>query len=327
MTVSSFRSVQRLLRTPYLKSSPTSSLPLVTATRGASQAQEHKIAVVTGASRGIGYATAKELCSRLTSANIYLTTRGQTDDLNALIKQEVGDKGKMVEFHTMEVTDVDSMVEFRNMLRTRHGKIDILINNAGRYFEPSDISCDHHCQVKNTLAINYWGLKNICKAFFPMMNQKARIVNLSSHLGHLSLIPGEAIKTQLGDPHLTEQQLDSLILQYQEHCTALTNTYREVGWPESAYTVSKVAVNAYTRILQRQLEEEGMESVVVNAIHPGSKHSRIVQESALTDADGAKAVVSTAMLADPCYHPRGKFIWHDLKVKNWDQGNVKAMWA
>eukprot|EP00092_Neocalanus_flemingeri_P002916 GFUD01003119.1.p1 GENE.GFUD01003119.1~~GFUD01003119.1.p1 ORF type:complete len:329 (+),score=71.59 GFUD01003119.1:61-1047(+) len=328
MTVSSFRSVQRLLRTPYLKSSPTSSLPLVTATRGARQAQEHKIAVVTGASRGIGYATAIELCSKLASANIYLTTRGETGDLNTVIKEELGDKGHMVEFHKMEVTDIDSMVEFRNMVHAKHGKIDLLINNAGKYFEPSEASDEHFRQVEKTLAINYWGLKNVCKAFLPMLNPAARIVNLSSHLGHLSLIPGEAVRKQLGNPNLSEQQLDSLILQYQDHCTEFKNNYIEAGWPSCAYTVSKVAVNAYTRILQRQLEEENMEGVVVNAIHPGSSHSKIKQEeSPLTSADAAKAVICTALLADPCNHPRGKFIWHDLQIINWDQGNLKGMWA
>ena len=53
--------------------------------------------------------------------------------------------------------------------------------------------------------------------------------------------------------------------------------FQEAGWPQCAYSLSKVAVNAYTRILQTQLEEESMESVVVNAIHPGSRHSKISQ--------------------------------------------------
>jgi len=289
--------------------------------------KEHKIAVVTGASRGIGYATAKELCSKLASANIYLTTRGETDPLNTIIRGELGDKGGMVEFHSMEVTNIDSLVDFRNVIHAKHGKIDLLINNAGQYFEPSDEPAEHFRQVEKTLATNYWGMKNVCKAFLPMLTPAARIVNLSSHLGHLSLIPGKSVQKQLGNPYLSEQELDSLILQYQDHCTEFKNDFAEAGWPRCAYTVSKVAVNAYTRILQRQLEEGGMEGVVVNAIHPGSKHSKISQESPLTATDAAKAVICTALLADPCEHPRGKFIWHDLQIVSWDQGNLKGMWA
>ena len=51
------------------------------------------------------------------------------------------------------------------------------------------------------------------------------------------------------------------------------------------------------------------------------------QESPLTPADAAKSVIAVALLADPCEHPRGKFIWHDLQIIEWDQGSLKGMWA
>lgn len=47
-------------------------------------------------------------------------------------------------------------------------------------------------------------------------------------------------------------------------------------------------MNAYTRLLQHQVEADISESVVVNAIHPGSRHSKISQESPLTPSDAAK---------------------------------------
>merc|ERR1712227_156067 len=231
-----------------------------------------------------------ELTSKLKSANIYLTTRGETEELNEVLKNDVKEKADMVNYHSMEVTDIDSIVKFRNMVHAEHGVIDILINNAGQYFAPSEDPVEHMRQVEKTLATNYWGMKNVCKAFLPMLKPAARIVNLSSHLGHLSLIPGENLQRQLGDPSLTETQLDSLIL-------------------------------------QNQLESEGMESVVVNAIPPGSRHSKISQESPLTPADAAKSVICVALLSDPCDHPRGKFIWHDLQIIQWDQGTLKGMWA
>ena len=278
-------------------------------------------------SRGIGYATAKELLSKLKSADIYCTTRGATDQLNQVIKAEVGDKADMIGYHSMEVTNIDSIVEFRNMVHAKHGAVDILINNAGQYFAPSEEPVEHMRQVEKTLATNYWGMKNVCKAFLPMLSPAARVVNLSSQLGHLSLIPGPELQRQLGDPALTEPELDSLVLQYQECCSPHRNDFASAGWPACAYTVSKVAVNAYTRILQRQVECDGMERVVVNSIHPGSRHSKISQESPLTATDAAKSVIAVALLADPCDHPRGKFFWHDLQIIQWDQGSLKGMWA
>jgi len=303
------------------------AVPLVSTSRGYKEVKEHKVAVVTGASRGIGYATVKELCNRLGSANIYCTTRGDTEHLNTIMRQELGDKGSMVEFHQMEATDIVSIVRLRNKIFTKHGQIDLLINNAGMFFYPSHDPTEHFCQVEKTLQINYWGLKNICNAFLPMLSDQARIVNLSSNLGHLSLIPGSDVKQKLGNPQLSEKQLDSLVLQYQNHCTEFNDDFQAVGWPRCAYTVSKVALNAYTRILQRKLEEKGHEGVVVNSIHPGSRHSKITQESPLTAADAAKSVIYAALLAHPCEHPRGKFIWHDMKVINWDQGSLMDMRA
>ena len=157
------------------------------------------------------------------SADIYLTTRGETEQLNELIKTEVKEKADMVNFHTLEVTEVDSIVEFRNMVHQKHGKIDILINNAGMYFGLSEDPVLNAWQVERTLATNYWGMKNVCKAFVPMLNPGARIVNLSSHLGHLSHIPGDNKRRLLGDPNLTESELDALVLDYQNHCIGLVS--------------------------------------------------------------------------------------------------------
>ena len=179
--------------------------------------------------RGIGFATALELCRKLKSADIYCTTRAASEQLNQVIRAEVGDKADNISYHSMEVTNIDSIVEFRNMVHAKHGTIDILINNAGQYFAPSSEPVEHMRQVERTLATNYWGMKNVCKAFLPLLSPTARIVNLSSHLGHLSLIPGPELQRQLGDPSLTETELDSLVLQYQDHCSAFRNNFTEAG--------------------------------------------------------------------------------------------------
>ena len=66
-------------------------------------------------------------------------------------------------------------------------------------------------------------------------------------------------------------------------------------------------MKVYTRILQTQLECEVMENVVVNSIHPGSRHSKISQESPLTATDAAKSVIAVALLAHPANIPGGEF--------------------
>ena len=167
---------------------------------------------------------------------------------------------------------------------------------------------------------NYWGLKKVINSMRNIFTPGARVVNTSSHLGHLSLINGEAKKSlhlreQLADPNIPEKSLDTLMTQFMN--LAKQGGWEAEGWPNCAYTASKVGVNVYTRsvfisiklcvflliiqtrfesaytvlmyfvltinvvrILQRQFDEEG-NGVVVNSIHPGTKHSKIQQQSVI----------------------------------------------
>ncbi len=61
---------------------------------------------------------------------------------------------------------------------------------------------------------------------------------------------------------------------------ANTGEWEANNWPNCAYTVSKVGVNVYTWILQKQFTKEGRGNVV-NSIHPGTKHSKIQQQSVI----------------------------------------------
>ena len=57
-----------------------------------------------------------------------------------------------------------------------------------------------------------------------------------------------------------------MVLEFQHRCTEYNDDWAGAGWPRCAYTVSKVAVNAYTRILQRRLESRGQEDVVIKSV-------------------------------------------------------------
>merc|ERR1712130_426252 len=96
-----------------------------------------------------------------------------------------------------------------------------LINNAGRYEVPDMSSPDKFGdQADLILGTNYWGLKNVMSTMREILIPGARIVNTSSHLGHLSLINGEAKKSlhlreQLADPNIEENKLDKLMEDFQ----------------------------------------------------------------------------------------------------------------
>jgi len=284
-----------------------------------------KVVVITGASRGIGYATTKKMAETLSHPTIYSTTRSNAEQLTSLIREEVDiKKAQGVYFKNVDVSNIVSVVELRNHIYAQQGQVDVLINNAGQYYHPAQSASEHFVQVQRSLDINYWGLKNVINAFLPMMSDTGRIVNMSSNLGQLCNVPGTKVRKQFADPNLTEKDLDEMIMEYHRHCTESRDDFEDLGWPRCSYTVSKLAVNAYTRILQKEMEDKGCSDFVVNSIHPGSFHTKITQEGefSLTASEAANSVVSTALLPSPCHHPRGQFLWHNLSVVDWSEDSV-----
>ena len=98
----------------------------------------------------------------------------------------------------MDVTNIVSVVDLRNHIYAKMGQIDILVNNAGVYHHPTNNPEEHFVQVQDTLATNYWGLKNVINAFLPMLSDNARIVNMSSNLSDVKLVPNLELRKKFG---------------------------------------------------------------------------------------------------------------------------------
>lgn len=281
-----------------------------------------KVALITGASRGVGYAAARKLCEKFPGGTIYLATKNQkiTPELNKKMRDDFPEANERCEYVHLDIRDPSCVEKVRDMIKERHDNLDILINNAGRYEVPDMSTTDKFAdQADLILGTNYWGLKNVMSAMKEILIPGARIVNTSSHLGHLSLINGEAKKSlhlreQLANPNIEENKLDKLMEEFQSF--ARSGDWQAEGWPNCAYTVSKVGVNVYTRLLQRQFDEEG-NNIVVNSIHPGTTHSKIQQQSVIPLEDGAFAIANCACVPEKGL--KGQVLWHNLTPIVWEE--------
>jgi len=230
-----------------------------------------KIALVTGATRGIGYETVRQLASA--GVHVLLAGRDRARAVEAALKLQA--EGLPVEAIVLDVTDSASVAAAAVEVERRHGRLDILINNAGIVLD--DATQPRSAQTlqvwRATFDTNLFGLIEVTQAFLPLLRASpaARIVNVSSLLGSLGV---------QSDP-------DSPL----------------AGFGIPAYNVSKSAVNAWTVQLAHELRGS---AIKVNAVHPGYVRTDMNKgEGELEVAQGAETSVAMALIDDQ--GPTGSF--------------------
>ncbi|MFI4922826.1 MAG: SDR family oxidoreductase [Burkholderiales bacterium] len=175
---------------------------------------DRKIAVVTGANRGIGF----EICRQLAAKGIGVVLTSRDEAKGRMAIAQLRSKGLEVEFYQLDVTDAYGIQRLGSFLERKYGAVDILINNAGIMADAKGSGVlDVQLQVvRATMETNVYGPLLLCQALIPPMRKKnfGRIVNISSGSGQLS----------------------------------------DMGGGTPAYRMSKTALNALTRTLAAELK-------------------------------------------------------------------------
>ncbi|MEZ4644733.1 MAG: SDR family oxidoreductase [Chloroflexota bacterium] len=148
-----------------------------------------KLAIVTGANRGIG----KEVCRQLAQLGytVLLTSRDVTQGETAVadLKRSGGD----IHFHQLDVIDEASVAQLRAYVVAHWGAPAVLVNNAAILIDNNERVLDVSPDIfAATFAPNVWGMLRLCQAFAPLMREKGygRIVNVSSEMGQLRWLNG-----------------------------------------------------------------------------------------------------------------------------------------
>ena len=236
-------------------------------------AQEKKVALITGANRGIGYETAKQLGEKGVTVVVAARSLAAAEETAAKLKAE-GIDAEGIQLDVTSAKDIAGAVQY---FTDKYGKLDILINNAGVAASTgftnvtSQVTDDELLRVFST---NLFAVVALTRELLPLIKKSpaGRIVNLSSILGSNGLH---------ADP-------SSPI----------------AGFKVFAYDGSKAALNAYTIHLAHELKET---PIKVNSAHPGWVKTEMGTDAAPMEIpDGAKTSVELALLgADG---PSGRFI-------------------
>lgn len=137
---------------------------------------DKKIAVVTGANRGMG----KAVSEKLSSLNYHVIMIGRHE-------KEINEAAHSLsaEAFVADVENEKDILELTNHITTKYGHLDVLINNAGVYIQENNIFTGKDSDMKKTFEINTMGPYRLMKGLIPLMqkNGYGRVVNVSSGLG------------------------------------------------------------------------------------------------------------------------------------------------
>ncbi len=231
---------------------------------------EERVALVTGGNRGIGL----EVCRGLARQGYRVVMSGRDEANLRHAKVDLAAEGLKVDTIMLDVTD-PNMVEIKHganvdgnfigdWIRRKYGRLDVLVNNAG--VVPDETGHDEPVSIVDTarsafelgFETHFYGPLAIIRGVLPMMREQnyGRIVNVSTGMARLSSI--------------------------------------QPGWP--AYRATKVALNALTALLGRELEGT---NILVNAASPGWVRTRMGGDNAeLTPEQGADTILWLATLED-----------------------------
>lgn len=223
-----------------------------------------KIALITGANRGIGFETARQLGKK----DMIVLVGARSIQKASIAADKL--KGEHIEAHPVQLdmtNDADIRLVAAHIYDT-YGKLDILVNNAGIIKGESfggnstlNVAMD---DLRETFETNFFGVVNLTQHLIPLLEKSdaGRIVNLSSILGSLTL------HSETGSP-----------------------VYNSLSF---AYNASKTALNQFTVHLAVTLKDT---NIKVNSAHPGWVKTDMGGEDAMLDVDkGARTSVRLATL-------------------------------
>jgi NAD(P)-dependent dehydrogenase (short-subunit alcohol dehydrogenase family) len=251
-------------------------------------------ALVTGGNRGLGLETCKQLAAR--GYSVLLASRNAEDGRKAAASLS-GD-----------VRAVELDVEFEYSVRALADRLagtslDALVNNAGASFSGFDADV-----ARRTIEINYRGSRRVTEALLPLLAPGANVVMVSSGMGSLDHLSPE-LAARFLSPKLDRAGLDELVDAF---LTAVREGRSLGGFARNAYSVSKIAMNAYTRLLAPELSARGIH---VNAVCPGWVRTRMGGSGASRSVEhGARGIVWAATL-EPS-GPSGGF-FRDGRAIDW----------
>jgi NAD(P)-dependent dehydrogenase (short-subunit alcohol dehydrogenase family) len=194
--------------------------------RALARAIKGKTVLITGASSGIGRATAL----RVGAAGGRVILVARTAEKLEQTRQEIEDLGGVAFVHRCDLSDMADIERLAKEVLDEHGRVDVLVNNAGRSIRRSiTLSYDRFHDFERTMQLNYFGAVRLILSLLPVMRQPSRDGRKGGHIINISSIGVQ------------------------------TNTPRF-----SAYVASKAALDAFSRCIASEVIDDGVHLTTIH---------------------------------------------------------------
>lgn len=218
-----------------------------------------KVALVTGANKGIG----KEIARKFTEAGITTILACRTNG------KETAAELNCEHSCYLELTDDESIAQCAAYVQEKFGRLDILCNNAAVCFnDPTLYGKVPHTPFERQAAIsietNFFGTYKLTNKLLPLLQKSSspRIINIASSAGRLAILKSPEKVALFTNPALTTDNLEQYMLDFVK--AVETGVHAKQGWANTCYGMSKLGIIAFTKILARDYPE-----IMVNSVDPG----------------------------------------------------------
>jgi NAD(P)-dependent dehydrogenase (short-subunit alcohol dehydrogenase family) len=219
-----------------------------------------KVAVVTGATQGLGLALVEGLAARMAPGDtVYLTGR----DLDRVNQAVDAIPGAQVRGELLDVADPDAAGRFAALLAERHGGVDIVFNNAVMRVGPDD---DPRAIIDTYSQVNNFGTTRVLRALGPLVRDDGRLIVVASSLGTLHHLAPVLHKRFDGLSSLDE--VDEQVAAWRD--AVRDGSARSGAWPGFVNIPSKIGQVAAVRALAEQRrEQDTARGILLAAVCPG----------------------------------------------------------
>jgi NAD(P)-dependent dehydrogenase (short-subunit alcohol dehydrogenase family) len=222
-----------------------------------------KVAIVTGANQGLGFALVEGLARQLeTSDVVYLT--GRSPERVRAAAARIARPRAEVRARVLDVRDGAAVDAFADEVQASHGGVDILFSNHYQRVLPSDSPAE---VVANYVDANNLGTTRVLRAFAPLVRSGGRLLVVASTLGTLNELPAR-LHDRFDTDTMTLDDVDAVMLAWRD--AVVDGRAAGEGWPEFINIPSKVGQVAAVRVLAGEREAaDRRDETLVAAVCPG----------------------------------------------------------